>query len=575
MRLLADENFPKPIIEMLRTEGHDVLWVRTDLSGAKDVALLDLAESEARTVVTLDRDFWQIAIQRRSPLEKSGVVRSSSPPSREDILDGAMKSCWIYFCAAVALSGAIPEPVKTDAGLVSGTSGASAEIRVFRGIPYAAPPVGALRWKAPQPVAKWDGVKKAEQFSPRCVQGGGPNAGAVSEDCLYVNVWTPAKSASEKLPVMVWTYGGGFTGGAGSLPMYESEELAKKGVVVVTYNYRLGMFGFFAHPELTKESAHKASGNYGMMDMKAALGWVQKNIAAFGGDPKKVTIFGESAGAIMVGAMVASPEGKGLFIRAMAESGAFMGLRMGSMTTLQMAEENGVKLAGGASIADLRAKPAEEIQKMSRQAGLIVDGYMIPEDPGAVFAKGKQNAVDVLIGSNRDEGTFFTRGTTVDAFTKQARERYGAHAEEFLKLYPAGSDAEAVASELRDIRDEVVWHDQLWARDMTKKGKKAFVYYFTEAPPGDRRGATHVAEIAYVFHHPGQAWKPEDQKLSDEMTTYWTNFAKTGNPGADWPAWDGKTHLYKVLGPEPSADQAPSAAQLMFFDEAYQRSLMP
>jgi para-nitrobenzyl esterase len=478
---------------------------------------------------------------------------------------------------ATLAAAALPEPVKLDSGLVTGTSGKSGEVRVFKGIPFAAPPLGDLRWKAPQPPAKWEGVRKADQFSPRCLQNqGGPGGQPVSEDCLYLNIWTPAKGAADRLPVMVWTYGGGFTGGAGSLPMYDGEELSRKGAVIVTYNYRLGVFGFLAHPELTKESGHNASGNQGMMDMKAVLLWVQKNIQGFGGDPRNVTIMGESAGAIMVAAMVGSPEGKGLFQRAIAESGAYMGLRMGRMTTRADAEQAGLKLAAGASIADLRAKSAEEIQKMGRGASLIVDGWYIPEDLSVIYREGKQNAVDILVGSNKDEGTFFSRGSTVDAFVKQTKDRYSDHADEYLKLYPAGTDAEASASQLRTTRDELAWHDQLWARDMVKKGRKAYIYYFTHEPPvaqgQNSRGATHVAEIAYVFHTPTPLWKPEDEKLSQQMLTYWVNFGTTGNPGADWPAFDGKTNLFKVLGEAPGDGQAPDSPRLAFFDAAYARS---
>src|SRR5580658_3447125 len=252
------------------------------------------------------------------------------------------------------LNAAIDAPVKLDSGMVSGITGTNPEVRVFKGIPFAAPPTGNLRWRAPQPVAHWDGVRKGDQFGPVCMQQSRPGSTpAPSEDCLYVNVWTGAKAATERLPVIVWTYGGGFTSGSGSEGRYDGEALAKKGAVVVTYNYRLGMFGFFAHPELTAESGHNASGNYGMMDAFAVLRWVQKNIAAFGGDPRKVTIDGESAGAILVAAMVGSPEGKGLFQRAMAQSGAWMGLSIAKMRTREQAEAAGKTAAGAHTIAEL------------------------------------------------------------------------------------------------------------------------------------------------------------------------------------------------------------------------------
>src|SRR5262244_2074955 len=266
----------------------------------------------------------------------------------------------------------LPTPIRIDAGLVSGVPGGTANMRVFKGIPYAAPPVGPLRWRPPQPVAPWTSVRNTDEFGPRCMQGGAGAArgGAAppppsSEDCLYLNVWTGAKSASERRPVIVFAYGGGFNSGAGSEPRYDGEALAKKGVVFVTYNYRLGVFGFFAHPELTTESDHQSSGNYGLMDFIAALKWVQRNIANFGGDPKRVTIMGESAGAFMVASLVGSPEAKGLFQRAIAESGAWMGLDIGRMSPRGPAEETGKKLG---SVAELRMKPADEMMRIGRSA---------------------------------------------------------------------------------------------------------------------------------------------------------------------------------------------------------------
>ncbi len=467
---------------------------------------------------------------------------------------------------AGAVSAAVPDPVHLDSGSVSGVT-LSDTVRAFKGIPFAAPPVGDLRWRAPQPAAHWDGVRKADQFGPNCttgaVRGGrggrgrGPGGGrgpgpakaapagpAPSEDCLYVNVWTPAKAAGDRLPVMVWTYGGGFTGGSGAEGRYDGEALAKKGIVVVTYNYRLGMFGFLAHPELTKESGHNASGNYGMMDMAAVLRWVQKNIAAFGGDPRKVTIDGESAGAILVSAMVASPEGKGLFQRAIAQSGAWMGLSITKMRTLEQAEEAGKRAAGAHSIAELRAMPTQELAQAVTgvQAGIIVDGWMVPEDQSLTYLKGKQNDVDVLVGSNHDEGTFFGGGnTTADASKNRARQTYGDLADDFLKLYPANTDAEASASGLMRSRDETGWHMREWAQLQVKRGKKAYLYYFTHVPPGNgARGATHTAELSYMFNIPpsNDSWTVVDHKLADMMSSYWVNFIATGDPnGKGLPAW--------------------------------------
>ena len=270
---------------------------------------------------------------------------------------------------------AVPDPVRLDSGAISGTTGSSGDVRIFRGVPYAAAPVGSLRWKGPQPVAHWDGVRKADEYGARCMQGGGAGRGGAqptSEDCLFLNVWTPARSAADRLPVMVWIHGAGLTGGSGSEPRYDGEELSRKGAVVITINYRLGPFGWLAHPELTSESGHHASGNYGMMDALAALQWVQKNAAAFGGDARRVTIFGESAGAFLVSGLVGSPEGKGLFQRAIAESGAWMGMGMGTMRTLAQAEEAGAKSVtamGVSSVADLGAQRADERQSDVRAAG--------------------------------------------------------------------------------------------------------------------------------------------------------------------------------------------------------------
>jgi para-nitrobenzyl esterase len=516
------------------------------------------------------------------------------------------------FAATLSLA-AISDPIKIDTGSISGVSGKDPSVRVFKGIPYAAPPVGDLRWRAPQPAAKWDGVRAADQFGPTCLSGAGgfgggrgkgapkanpdqapkqtkqaspPAAGpAPSEDCLHINVWRPAKSANDRLPVIVWSYGGGFTGGSGSEPRYDGEALAKKGVVFVTYNYRLGIFGFFAHPDLTAESSHHASGNYGMMDFAAALRWVQKNIAAFGGDPKRVTLDGESAGAILVSSMVGSPEGKGLFQRAMAQSGAWMGLGAGKMRTLAQAETQGKTAAGTHTLAELRAISTQEIGQNLRgvQAGIIVDGWLVSEDESITYGKGKQNDVDILIGSNRDEGTFFGSGNvTVEQAKSRAAQTFGDLAAEFLQLYPAGSDAEAGASGLARSRDEVAWHMRTWAELQTKRGRKAYLYYFTHVPLGadgrpSPRGATHTAELAYMFSNPPVtgSWTDADQKLAETMSSYWANFAATGDPNGKglpaWPAYGAKKNDGKamVFGDGVEFGSQLEAPRLAFFDKFY------
>jgi para-nitrobenzyl esterase len=495
--------------------------------------------------------------------------------------------------SASILSAAITDPVRTDSGLVSGTPGSSDEVTVYKGIPFAAPPLGDLRWRPPQPPAHWDGVRKADQFSAVCMQQArGPAAAsgpAPSEDCLYLNIWTGAKSASERRPVIVWTYGGAFTGGAGSLAMYNGEPLAKKGAVVVTYNYRLGVFGFLALPELTRESAHNASGNYALMDMATVLRWVQKNIANFGGDPKRVTIDGESAGAMLVSAMVASPEGKGLFQRAIAQSGAWMGINIAHMTTRAQAEEAGKKLeqlAGATSLAELRTTPADDLLKTRGFfGGIIVDGWYVPEDLSLTYARHQENDVDILVGSNRDEGTFFSRPGTGSAeqFSGTAKKRFTDLADAYLKLYPASSDAEAGTSQLASFRDEMGWHMRTWAQLQSTRGKgKAYLYFFTHVPPSapgqPSRGATHTADLAYMFDNPppNVTWTDTDRQLAEAMSSYWVNFAATGDPNGkglpEWPAYKAKTgEQTLVLGDTVAAGSGIDPAILAFYDSFYMR----
>lgn len=490
------------------------------------------------------------------------------------------------FTGAAIVSAAIPEPIKIDSGMITGTTTTSDEVRVFKGIPYAAPPVGDLRWKAPQPPARWEGVRKADAFGPACLPNRAPANGgpAPGEDCLYINVWTNAKSASERHPVIVWTYGGGFTSGSGSEPRYDGEMLARKGAVVVTYNYRLGIFGFFAHPDLAKESSHHTDGDYALMDMQSALRWVQKNIEAFGGDPTRVTIDGESAGAIMVATMVASPEGKGLFKRAIAQSGAWMGISIGHTQTREQAEAAGVKLAqslGASSLADLRAKSADDLAKARSVASIVVDGWYVPEDLSNIYLKAKENDVDLLVGSNHDEGTFFSRGNVnPDQFRDGAKKKFGDLAGDYLKLYPAGNTADASASQLASMRDELGWHMRTWARLQASRGKsKAFLFYFTRVPPSPEgrpsRGATHTAELSYMFNNllPGTPWTDVDRKLADMMSSYWVNFAATGNPNGNglprWPSFDDKNQQAMILGDTVTVGTQIEPQMLSFYDAYY------
>ena len=481
-----------------------------------------------------------------------------------------------FFAGVASAAQNDPLLVKLDSGMVTGVAGASADMRIYKGIPFAAPPVGDLRWRAPKPVAHWDGVKTADKFGPTCMQGNGNGS---SEDCLYLNVWTAAKSANEKRPVMVWIYGGGYNTGSGSQAMYDGEALAKKGAVIVTLNYRLGVFGFFAYPELTKESDRRGAANFGVMDALSALQWVQKNIAQFGGDPKRVTIFGESAGAGMVANLMVTPQAKGLFHRAIGESSAWSTASISHLNTLAEAEQTGLKIAdglGAKSLAELRAKPADVVLKGGRGTGPVVDGYLIPEDPGMVFAAGTQIEVPVLTGSNRDE-SFGGNPRSASDFAEQARKRFGDLADTYLKLYPASSDDQARESAFFSGRDEMAFVMRNWARLASKPGKsKAYVYYFTQQrplvpngkekgafAPGPHGSATHVSEILYVFNHldNSRPWTDQDRQVADTMSSYWVNFAKSGDPNGGglpvWPRYDPNKDLIFDFHPDGSAGAIP------------------
>lgn len=504
----------------------------------------------------------------------------------------------------VAAHAAITDPVRVEQGLVSGVAGKNPEVRVYRGIPFAAPPVGDLRWKAPQPPASWQGVRTAAEEPHACWQTPYPAAAALyqaklpplSEDCLYLNIWTTAKSAKDHLPVMFWIHGGGFTRGSGTGVAYDGEVLANKGVVVVTINYRLGVFGFFAHPGLTQESTHHASGNYGLLDQIAALQWVKKNIAVFGGDPKRVTIFGESAGSWAVSGLMASPLTKGLFQRAIGESGG----QFAPMDTLAGAEKAGEKLAttlkadqGSAAdaVKALRAISPEDLLKNTdhETTRAIVDGYVLPQSVAEIFAAGKQNDVPLLVGSNADEGTSLApQAASLKAatFTNGVRTRYGKLADQFLTLYPAASDEQAVKSFYAAFRDQGFgWEMRTWARMQTKTGHQpAYLYYFTRKAPGPlggRLGAFHALEIAYVFgNFPWPfSWEDLDHKLSDAITSYWTNFARSGNPnGKDlpkWPAYTATADQAMELGDKIVVRSEVNKAGLDFYDNYFQSLKSP
>ena len=536
-------------------------------------------------------------------------------------------------------SAMIPDQVRIETGMLAGAVGTTQPtVRMFRGIPYAAPPLGENRWRSPQPAAKWDGVRNANAFGAPCAAGapfGGGRGGARgargdapargpapqappasaeppreparSEDCLYLNVWTSATSVNDKRPVMLWIYGGGFTGGSGGMAWYDGENLAAKGPVIVTINYRLGSLGFFTHPDLAKEAGHSGSGNYGMMDAIAALQWVKRNIAAFGGDPNNVTVAGESAGAIMVGALVGSPQAKGLFKRAIAESGGWMGLTMARMRSSADAEAAGAKAVdalGVKTMAELRARPLDQLTGLA-SAGLVVDGYVIPEDISLTFQAGKQNAVDVLTGSNKDEANFGIcgpgaglagrggAGMTLATFKSNAQRKFGEMTDQYLLLYPATSDADAQKAAHEACADEITWNMRQWAAAETAKGKKAYTYFFSHVQTVriaagrddgqlSPQGATHTAEISFAWNNPkGQAtqmWNDVDIKVADQMSSYWVNFISKGDPnGSGLPRWPEFKELSKsrvmVLADAPQVEPAAPASKLAFYAAAFQRLL--
>ena len=506
-------------------------------------------------------------------------------------------------------AAALTDPVMLDSGLVGNSAESSPGVRAFKGLPFAAPPVGALRWQAPQPVAKWDGVRDASNFGNVCIQPDGagrgpkglniavaPGSPPMSEDCLYLNVWTGADTVAERRPVMVYFFGGAFTEGAGSIPLYDGDALAQKGAVVVTMNYRLGPYGFFAHPALTADSPHQASGNYGLADMVASLRWVQSNIAAFGGDPSNVTVFGQSAGAMAIGSLVTSPETKDLIHRAIGQSGSWMGLGPSpAMTTRARAEESGKGLAdaaGATTVEQLRAMSAADVTaKLGRGAGMIVDGWIIPEDPSAVFAAGRQNPVDVLVGSNRDDLSFAPQNATPEQFEQRAPGRWGDLTGEYFRLYPHATNEEASKSQADSANDGAFWHMRLFADYQQKQGRQAWLFYFAQNPPGPAGqppfAAAHASEIPYAFNNLGKpALFPDpsepalsvasapDRKVADQMSSYWVNFARSGDPnGASLPAWRahqiGASERAIILDAEPTSEQLPAKARLELIDKLY------
>jgi para-nitrobenzyl esterase len=476
--------------------------------------------------------------------------------------------------------------VQTASGLISGVKNEAGDIRSFKGIPYATAPIGDLRWKAPQPAKPWQGVLVADKFGASPIQGKPVPFGVytpeflipetpIDEDCLYLNVWTNAKTKQDKRPVLVWIYGGGFSSGGSGVPIYDGEAMAKKDIIFVTINYRVGILGFLAHPELTSESPNDASGNYGLLDQIAALKWVKQNIGAFGGDPDNVTIAGQSAGSMSVSALVASPLAKGLFAKAISESGSLL---LSNSTTLKAAEEQGKKLTetNSLTLKQLREIPAEALQKLQGRFSVIIDGYVLPQPVSQIFAEGKQNQVAVITGWNADD-SFSSGVIKKEDFVKRAQDQYGADASEFLKHYPANTDAEAGASDIKVSRDlTFALSGYHWGAVQSTQAKNAiYLYYFERKVPAtpdfEKYGAFHTAEVPYALNtlkFLNRPLQPIDYELAELMSSYWANFAKTGNPNGEglplWPAYKLSDAIVMTFNEQSKAKLIPGKGGLDF-----------
>jgi para-nitrobenzyl esterase len=506
----------------------------------------------------------------------------------------------VLLCAALAPLALVrsaladtPPRAEVEGGAVVGIRAGG--VATYKGIPFAAPPVRELRWKAPQPVVPWRGDLVADRFSPMCLQGLRAKHSVFylgeepsSEDCLYLNVWSTA-AAGEKRPVMVFIYGGGWTIGSASLPLYDGAPLAAKGAVVVSFNYRVGALGFLAHPELTAEGGG-SSGNYGLMDMVAALKWVKANIARFGGDAANVTLYGQSAGSVAIALLATMPQANGLFHRAIGQSGGYaLGGKLG---TLAQAEKAGIAAAEklkAPSLKALRNLGGDAIVNGDNNMRPIVDGVVLPQQPIEVYAAGKQMKVPILVGSNADEGTAYPVVMTPAAFEAEARKRYGADAEALLALYPTKTEAEARASSYALMRDRTFAEPmRQWGVEQSKVAP-VFMYHFSrvhpfidgvgfqQQNPGRNMGAYHGAEMAYAYgtyevlnrFGPTRAWTDADRKYSDAMMGYWLAFAKNGDPNVEglpaWPAYKPDAESVMLFGDTVAAGSLPNRPQLDFF----------
>lgn len=505
-----------------------------------------------------------------------------------------MRSVALVLLALLPLKAALAEitQVKVTGGAVSGT--AENGISIFKGIPFAAPPVGALRWKAPAPVKSWPGLRKADGFANACMQAphSQGNTAPVSEDCLYLNVWTPAQSARDKRPVIVWIHGGGFVGGSTSIGMYDGGGYARKGVILVSLAYRLGPYGFMAHPELSRESGH-GSGTYGIQDLIAGLKWVKANISAFGGDPHNVTIFGHSAGSAAVSFLAASPLSKGLFQRVIAMSGSSFaplsssergGFGM-SIPTLATAEATGTAFLAKLGVKDIAAArklSADTIQSATGDSMAFrpaADGYVLSSDMPTLYRQGKFNDTPVLLGHTSDETLAFggSRSVTPADFENQIKEQFGEHAQAVLNAYPHPTDADAVRA-ARHVRNDTSfgWNMWTWAREQSEHGKgKVFSYYYNHHGP-QAEGSGHGSDVAFHFQTLSVRGTPstEDLALSEMISAYDINFAKTGDPNGPglplWPAFTEKNEQVMVFDAAPSARVYPLLEQVKALDPYFE-----
>jgi para-nitrobenzyl esterase len=515
---------------------------------------------------------------------------------------------WLAICALISVlanpslgffpTGTSPPTVRLNAGVLEGVqSGPSKNEVAFLGILYATPPVGELRWKPPRPVSKWRGTRKATEFGATCPQlpAGWLPTLPWNEDCLYLNVWTTQLSTNAKLPVIVYFHGGSNTAGYSQLTAL-GPALSPLGVVVVSANYRLGPFGFFAHPALTKESEHNSSGNYGLLDQLQALHWVRENILHFGGDPSRITVIGQSAGAVDICLLMASPLAKGLFQRAIMESGDCQGVfneeirvpvpyneisGTGEATGERLAHDLGIT-DGPDTLQELRNIPAEEILKVwskDRQQvhfDAIADGWIVPEQPARIFAEGKQVRIPVLVGSNANEATVFGHDDlkTLEQYKTYLLGDTGDYADQEFEAYPAQSDADVPAKFLQLENNSFAYGAYSMARNMTRAGQKAYLYSFTYVETGKRAplGAYHGLELKFLSGEFPNDWEhsPDDSKLGEAMRTYWTQFAKTGDPNSAgiprWPAYDAVADQCMELGRTISVSPVPLETDLQVFE---------